>query len=147
MARHSASSAITGIVGSAVGAIQQQISAILERGRARSKELEEERAREDEAAGGNIAHEPILPWTLTPEEDATLTNLQTRVQRLNQVQSFFRDDPELMHLVDSAIAKRTQAASRRQTLIAVGVALASLVAGWLLSAVSPVSAVTQLFGR
>jgi hypothetical protein len=144
------SSAITSIVGSEITAVEQKMNSLLERGAQRSQELEEEQERENQAirdaTGEDVLNSPVPAWVLTDEEQKTFDSLRTRIQRLNQVQSFFRDDPELMQMVDSAIAKRTQAAQRRQTGITIGVALISLPAGWLLSAVSPVAAVTQLLG-
>jgi hypothetical protein len=64
----------------------------------------------------------------------------------------FHHDPELMRLVDASIQKRVQAAKvraqqRRQTIFTIIVTVDSLTVGWLLSAVSPVSAVAQLVGR
>jgi hypothetical protein len=81
----------------------------------RSRVSDVERAREDEAARAasyNVLHEPTPLWSHSPKEGASLTSLQTSIQRLNQAQSFLREDPVLMHTVDAAIAKRAQVAQR-----------------------------------
>jgi cation transporter-like permease len=49
-----------------------------------------------------------------------------------------------MEIFDSALKNRVRAASRKQTIIAVIVAILSLIAGWLLNAVSPLN-FTNLF--
>jgi hypothetical protein len=97
----------------------------------------------------------------TPEEEAAaeaIRALSNRMQNLQQVLGLFHRDPDLMRLVDTSIQKRMQgaekkqaaiarAAQRRQTIFTVVLAVISLAAGWLLSAISPVSTVAHLVGR
>lgn len=69
-----------------------------------------------------------------------IAELQARATRLQQVQQLLSDDPELLHVVDASIRNRVSAAARRQSLLSVAVAIISLIVGWLLSAISPLSA-------
>jgi len=80
------------------------------------------------------------------QRQEAVKKIDASARRLRQVQKYFREDPELMHLVDASIAKNTRMMQRRQTIISTSIAVISLLVGWLLSAVSPVSAM-HLFGR
>jgi hypothetical protein len=95
---------------------------------------------------------------LTDEEKASLKLLQARTKRLRQLQTLFKDDPELMRIVDEMIGNQVKAAEQRQqaqahvaqrqqTVFSVAFSVLSLIVGWLLSAVSPVSAVAHLVGH
>jgi hypothetical protein len=136
--------AIEGIVDGELASVRRKFDELYKRGKRRSDEL---LAKQKRGTGGGVRSAPVPLLTFTPEEQVAFDNLRTRVQRLNQVQTFFHDDPELMRMVDSAIANHTKAAQRRQSFLTVGVALVSLLAGWLLSAVSSVAAVGHLFAR
>jgi hypothetical protein len=65
--------------------------------------------------------------------------LALRVNRLQQFQGWIEEDPEIERFVDSVINKRVQAATRKQAFIAAIVAILSLVAGWLLNDINPLS--------
>jgi hypothetical protein len=120
---------------------------------------EAERTRKEAEQGltGAVVHES-LPLKLTDDEKASMDRLQARAKRLRQMQKLFKDDPELMRIVDVTIGNQLKAAEerqqtqarlaqRRQTAFSVVFSVLSLIAGWLLSAVSPVSAVARLVGH
>jgi hypothetical protein len=72
-------------------------------------------------------------------------NLSLQVQRLNQLRSWVSEDPDFSHLVDNIIGKQVKASERRQQIYSVIFGVASLVAGWLLSAFS--SPIIHLWGQ
>ena len=73
--------------------------------------------------------------------------LQRRRAFLTSMQEHLEADPALLSFVDAMIGNQVKAAERRQPMVAAGVSLASLIAGWLLSAISPVSTLTHLLAR
>lgn len=102
-------------------------------------------AREAESVSGRHGV-PKLPGslpagTLNPE---VRKQLQTRVRHLRQIETWMQADPDLLHTVDQLISNQVRAAQRRQAIFSAGTAILSLVAGWLLSAISPVSALAHL---
>lgn len=66
------------------------------------------------------------------------TLLDQRIARLTTIRTWMQD-ATLRTLVDEAIGKQVQQSARRQAIYSAAIALGSLVAGWLLSAISPVS--------
>jgi hypothetical protein len=64
-----------------------------------------------------------------------LAKLVERVQFLEDLQEQMQEDPELLRFVDSVIGQRVHASERRQARLSVGLGVASLIAGWLLSIV------------
>jgi hypothetical protein len=72
----------------------------------------------------------------TPQGPDAVKVLDQRLSRLEQLRSWMGEDPELERLIDDTIGKRVRAAERRQQYLSVGFGVASLIAGWLLSAVS-----------
>ena len=75
-----------------------------------------------------------------------LAELQDRVARLKQMQEWLVDD-KLRALVDDAIGQQVKRSERRQTVYAVIAAVASLIVGWLLSAITPASVLAGLLGQ
>jgi hypothetical protein len=75
-----------------------------------------------------------------------LSELQERVARLKQMQEWLADD-KLRALVDDAIGQQVIRSERRQTIYAVIAAVASLIVGWLLSAITPASILAGLLGQ
>lgn len=77
--------------------------------------------------------------------------LRRRLLFLMSLRTQMEKDPELLRFIDGMIAQRVKAAERRQRTysiaVTVAVSVASLIAGWLLSAISPVSALTHLLPR
>ncbi len=80
---------------------------------------------------------------------ADIQALSRHIDRLQQLRAWMTDDPEFGRLVDSVIGKQVTAAERRQKAYALGLTVASsgvsLVAGWLLSALNPGTALAHLF--
>jgi hypothetical protein len=72
-------------------------------------------------------------------------NLGEQIQRLNQIRSWVSEDPAFSNLVDNIIGKQVKASERRQQIYSVVFGVASLIAGWLLSAFT--LPVTHLFGH
>lgn len=72
-------------------------------------------------------------------------NLGVQIQRLNQIRSWVSEDPSFSYLVDNIIGKQVKASERRQQIYSVVFGVASLVAGWLLSAFT--LPVTHIFGH
>jgi hypothetical protein len=82
-----------------------------------------------------------------PRGDIAAISLQ--ITRLEELRNWMTADAEFARLVDAMIGRQVQAAEQRQRQAAVRTAIisaaVSLIAGWLLSAVSPVSMVSSLF--
>jgi hypothetical protein len=77
---------------------------------------------------------------------ASLAALDERIVRLTQMREWLRDDA-LRTMVDDVIGHHVQASERRQVIYSLIVGVVSLAAGWLLSAISPVSTLVSLFNR
>jgi hypothetical protein len=77
--------------------------------------------------------------------------LQTRMSFLVDLRQKLDDDPELFNFVDSMIANQVKAAERRQrrysAIVTTGLSVVSLIAGWLLSAISPAATVAHILGH
>jgi hypothetical protein len=83
-----------------------------------------------------------IPSTVAvPAQQASLAHLDERLIRLTQMRDWLRDD-SLRVMVDEAIGQQVQASERRQVAYSAVVGVVSLVAGWLLSAISPISVAT-----
>lgn len=67
----------------------------------------------------------------------TLGALDQRIVRLEQLRTWMGEDPDLGRLIDTSIGSQVHASERRQRLFAGTLGVITLVAGWLLSAVSP----------
>jgi hypothetical protein len=80
---------------------------------------------------------PALAGTPTAST-ASLAQLDERLVRLTQIRDWLRDD-RLQGMVDDVIGQQVRASERRQVWYSVAIGIASLVAGWLLSAISPIS--------
>jgi hypothetical protein len=80
-----------------------------------------------------------------PAQASSLGHLDERLTRLTQMRDWLRDD-SLRAMVDEAIGQQVRASERRQVAYSAVVGIVSLVAGWMLSAVSPISVAT-LFHR
>jgi hypothetical protein len=72
--------------------------------------------------------------------------LDDRIAQLQQIRVWLKDE-KLKSMIDDAIGKQVARSERRQVAYSVIVGVLSLVAGWLLSAISPLSALTQLLSR
>jgi hypothetical protein len=82
--------------------------------------------------------------TYTDEEKAALKVIEDRAKKLRQVERILSADPELMKLTGASIESQVTAVRRRQTRTLIAVAVVSVIAGWLLSAISPATALIQL---
>jgi hypothetical protein len=69
-----------------------------------------------------------------------------RIVRLQQIRDWLKDD-KLKSMIDDAIGKQVARSERRQVAYSIIVGVLSLVAGWLLSAISPLSTLAQLLPR
>ena len=76
-----------------------------------------------------------------PTDDASLRALDERITRLTQIRQWIEQDTSLMDMVDDVIGNQVRNATRQQMLFSTMIGVASLIVGWLLSAISPV----QLF--
>lgn len=76
-----------------------------------------------------------------PTDAASLRALDERITRLMQIRTWIEQDKSLMDMVDDVIGKQVRNATRQQMLFSTMIGVASLIVGWLLSAISPV----QLF--
>jgi hypothetical protein len=80
---------------------------------------------------------------------ADMQALSRQIDRLQQLRAWMTDDPAFGRLVDSVVGRQVTAAERRQKAYALGLTVASsgvsLIAGWLLSALNPGTALAHLF--
>jgi hypothetical protein len=76
---------------------------------------------------------------------SSLAPLDERLTRLTQMRDWLRDDT-LRVMVDDVIGRQVRASERRQAVYSAVIGIVSLMAGWLLSAISPISLAT-LFHR
>lgn len=100
--------------------------------------------RKAERAG---AKKPGKRVSYTDEEEAALKDIEDRAKKLRQVERILSADPELMKLTEASIESKMKAIQRRQTRMLIAVAVASLITGWLLSAISPATILAQLVTR
>ncbi|HEV8192332.1 MAG TPA: hypothetical protein VGP82_12765 [Ktedonobacterales bacterium] len=70
--------------------------------------------------------------------------LDQRIVRLEQLRSWMGEDPDLGRLIDTSIGSQVHASERRQRFFAGTLGVITLVAGWLLSAVSPPASLASL---
>jgi hypothetical protein len=80
------------------------------------------------------------------QQSRGVTVLDERITQLQQMRDWLKDD-KLRAMMDDVIGKQVAKSERRQVTYSVAVGALSLLAGWLLSAVSPVSALAQLLPR
>jgi hypothetical protein len=135
-----ADSAIGAIISRELAAVARDVKA-LEKRAAKSQDKSAKAGRRSKDGDEGLHEVEILPREL-----AAIAVLQDHANRLRQVQALLADDPELVRVVDVSIRNRVGAAQRKQAVISVALAILSLIAGWLLSAVTPLSA-AQLFAR
>lgn len=81
-----------------------------------------------------------------PGSSSASVQLDDRIVRLQQIRDWLKDD-KLKAMIDDVIGKQVAKSERRQVVYSVAVGVLSLMAGWLLSAISPVSALAQLLPR
>ncbi len=70
-----------------------------------------------------------------PGESASVASI--RLQRLENLQGWLQDDPELLQRAVDTLTGRAVVARRKQIVLSTLAAVVSIVAGWLLSAVKP----------
>jgi hypothetical protein len=75
-----------------------------------------------------------------------ILQLDDRIAQLQQIRLWLKDE-KLKSMIDDAIGKQVARSERRQVIYSVTVGVLSLAAGWLLSAISPISALAQLLPR
>jgi hypothetical protein len=92
-------------------------------------------------AGNKMLHRRV-PYT--DEETAAVKAIEDRAKKLRQIESILSADPELIKLTSAGIENQVKAVKRRQTRMLVAVSIVSLIVGWLLSAISPATVLTQL---
>ena len=95
-------------------------------------------------AGNKMLHRRV-PYT--DEETATVKAIEDRAKKLRQVESILSADPELVKLTGAGIENQVKAIQHRQTRMLVAVSVVSLIVGWLLSVISPATALAQLVAR
>ncbi len=80
---------------------------------------------------------------LTLTGPGSLGALDQRIVRLEQLRTWMGEDPDLGRLIDTSIGSQVHASERRQRFFAGTLGVITLVAGWLLSAVSPPAALAS----
>ena len=97
---------------------------------------------------------PSAGWSAKPKGGVRATvaasiggDIAQEIARLEQLRDWIREDPAFGRLVDRLIGNQVVRSERRQRLYSAVIGACTLVAGWLLSAVSPVSALAHLFGH
>lgn len=75
------------------------------------------------------------PQTRTDEE--VISAIDQQIERLEQVRGWLAADPHLHNLIDGAISNRVKVSEARQNRNSIVVSVVSLVAGWLLSFITP----------
>lgn len=70
--------------------------------------------------------------------------LDQRIVRLEQLRAWMGEDPDLGRLIDTSIGSQVRASERRQRFFAGALGVITLIAGWLLSAVSPPATLASL---
>lgn len=80
---------------------------------------------------------PYAPTAPTP--DVIAGNLGTQIRRLEELRRWVRDDPAFGRLVDSMIGRQVQGAEKRQRVYTAVFSVVSLVVGWLLPALVPIT--------
>lgn len=70
-----------------------------------------------------------------------------RLERLQQLQKWLQDDPEMLQTTVDKLTGKAEADRRKHVMVSVGAAGISIVTGWLLSAVSPATLLAQLAGH
>jgi hypothetical protein len=81
-----------------------------------------------------------------PGSSPASAQLDDRIVRLQQIRDWLKDD-KLKAMIDDVIGKQVAKSERRQVVYSVVVGVISLMAGWLLSTISPVSALAPLLPR
>lgn len=84
------------------------------------------------------AQVPYAP-AAAPPPDVIAGNLSTQIRRLEELRRWVRDDPAFGRLVDDMIGRQVQAAEKRQRVYTAAFSVISLVVGWLLPALVPVT--------
>lgn len=87
---------------------------------------------------------PALPAQPRSPEEGVTTALHRQKERLSALTEWLTEDPELRNLVDVAISRQVAAMERRQQIYGVTMAIASLIAGWLLSLFATTDALAHL---
>jgi len=107
-----------------------------------------ERARQGGATRGvapTTAPPAQAPGAVAPmPQQTSLDELDERIMRLQQLREWLKDD-NLRGMIDDVINRHVRTAERRQAFFSAGVGVASLIAGWLLSAISPAGVLLNLF--
>jgi hypothetical protein len=123
-----------------------QLVAIRQRGEKRYRKSPAYKQERKAARAGK--RRPSTRVLYTDAETAALQGIEDQAKGLCQVESIVSADPDLMNLVDASIGGiHVKAAQRRQTRTLIAVAVLSLIIGWLFSAISPATALTQLLAR
>lgn len=81
-----------------------------------------------------------------PAPSPQIAQLDDRIAQLQQIRVWLKDD-KLKSMIDDVIGKQVAKSERRQVAYSVVVGMLSLLAGWLLSAISPISALAELLPR
>ena len=131
-----------GVLGAQLVAIREQRE---KRYRASPAYKEDRKVDRKAARAGKRA--PRRRVSYTNEEKAALKAIEDRAKKLRQVERILSADPELIKLTGAGIENQVKAVHRRQTRMLVAVSVVSLIVGWLLSAISPATALTQLVAR
>ena len=103
--------------------------------------------KEDRKAARAGRKRPGKRVTYTEEEKAALKAIEDRAKKLRQVERILNADPELMKLTGAMMENQLKAVRRHQTRTIIAVAVVSLTVGWLLSAITPATVLTQLVVR
>jgi LPXTG-motif cell wall-anchored protein len=97
------------------------------------------RRRNKEAVAVSTAPQPT---TLLDQPKKAL--MDQRLSRLEQLQTWMGEDPELERFIDDTIGKHVRAVERRQRFLSVTFSVVGIVAGWLLSGFSTSAVLLRL---
>jgi pyruvate/2-oxoglutarate dehydrogenase complex dihydrolipoamide acyltransferase (E2) component len=89
---------------------------------------------------------PSLPYAprTAPSPDVIDGNLSTQIHRLEELRHWVRDDPAFGRLVDAMIGKQVATAEKRQRVYTAAFSIGSLLVGWLLPVLVPVTNLASL---
>jgi hypothetical protein len=89
---------------------------------------------------------PSLPYAprTAPSPDVIDGNLSIQIHRLEELRRWVRDDPAFGRLVDAMIGKQVATAEKRQRVYTAAFSIGSLLVGWLLPVLVPVTNLASL---
>ena len=92
-----------------------------------------------------VGREPKAAARLAPAPGETPVELLgQRITHLELVTTWMKNDPDFARLIDSSIGRQVKMSEQREKVYSAFLGIGMLIAGWLISAVSP-NILTMLF--